>query len=192
MKPAKFHHIQLNVNQIDKTAEYYKKYFAVNYNENKKEILLLNTTDESYFFLNEVQHTPDTHLGTSLWHIGWSGINGEEEFNWRTNNGVRVHTPLNPLREHHWMYFYGPNNEIIEIFTENQHQNFEHIHLLASDVDYTSEWFTNYLGLIPENEKAIPWSNNLFMWNKLILGDINIMINGKPKQQRTWYPDNGF
>ena len=176
---------------LDSTIAYYEKFFSakcVQYREDSKALL----TEKSFLLLNKVDEAPSSHLGTSLWHIGWSGVDGKHEFEWRLKQGIEVHTSINPLGNDHWMYFHGPNKEIVEVFTGNKNHSFEHIHLLASDVDKTMEWFKLNLGLEPEYENAIPWSNGLFKWNKLFVDNINIMVNGRPKEERTWYPTNGF
>ena len=37
---------------------------------------------------------PPSHLATSLWHIGWAGVDGPSEFEWRAKAGIEVQTPL--------------------------------------------------------------------------------------------------
>lgn len=187
MSKANFHHIHLNVIDRDATIAYYQKYFGakpVKY-RNRSDALF---TEKSFLLLDLVDVTPPTHLGSSLWHIGWSGVDGQSEFDWRVKEGIAVHTPINPLGDNHWMYFLGPNKELIEIFTGNKNHTFEHIHLLASDVDKTMNWFSEHLGLKPVNEEAQPWDNGLFKWNHLLVGNINIYAYGKPVEERSWFP----
>ncbi|PRX55304.1 VOC family protein [Flagellimonas meridianipacifica] len=191
MFKANFHHIRLNVTDIDKSISFYQKFFGatcLNY-RGKAEALF---TEKSFLLLNKVSEAPKSHLGTSLWHIGWSGVDGQSEFDWRVKEGIEVHTPINPLNDSHWMYFYGPNKEVVEVFTGNKNHRFEHIHLLASDVDQTMNWFKTNLGLSPESPSAQTWGNGLFKWNRLTVDNINIMVNGRPVQERTWYPSEGF
>ena len=187
MARANFHHIHLNVTDPDTTIAYYQKYFGakkVKY-RGKTDALF---TEKSFLLLDQVAESPKTHIGSSLWHIGWSGVDGQSEFDWRVKEGIAVHTPINPLGDSHWMYFFGPNKEVVEVFTGTKNHTFEHIHLLASDVDETMDWFKMYLGLIPENESAQPWGNGLFKWNKLHVDNINIMVNGRPVEERSWFP----
>lgn len=187
MEKANFHHIHLNVTNKDFSIEYYKKYFGAKHIKYRNEVSAL-LTEKSFFLLNQVDYIPPTHFGSSLWHIGWSGIDGHSEFNWRVEKGIKVHTPINKLEDNHWMYFYGPDREILEVFTGNKNRTFEHIHLLASNVDDTMEWFKTHLGLSPLYENAQEWSTGLFKWNQLNIGNINIMINGKPVEERSWFP----
>ena len=191
MSKASFHHIHLNVADIDVTIAYYEKYFGATRIKYRglTDVLFV---ERSFIFLTKVEAPPKTHLGTSLWHIGWSGVDGQSEFNWRVKAGIQVHTPINPLGSDHWMYFYGPDMELVEVFTGNKNHRFEHIHLLATNVDVTMNWFKLHLGLPPESEVARLWGNGLFKWNKLYVDNINIMVNGKPIEDRTWYPTDGF
>lgn len=191
MQNASFHHVHLNATDLKKSISYYQKFYGaipIRY-RNREEVLL---TERSFLFFNKVGEEPVSHEGSSLWHIGWSGVDGPSEYNWRVKEGAEVHTPINPLKDDHWMYFYGPNKEVVELFTGNKNHRFEHIHLLAKDVDGTTQWFKDNLGLIADFEEAQPWPNNLFKWNKLYIDNVNIMINGRPEQERTWYPNNGF
>ena len=191
MNKASFHHVRLNVLDIDQTIAHYQKFYGANPIKyaNRADALF---TERSFVLLNKVNKLPTSNLGTSLWHIGWSGVDGISEFEWRVREGIKVHTPINPLKEDHWMYFYGPNQEVVEIFTGNRNHRFEHIHLLAADVDVTVNWFKENIGVQADYEVAQPWSNNLFKWNKMHIDNINIMVNGKPEQERDWYPSNGF
>lgn len=191
MYKARFHHIHFNTVSIENSIAYFKKFFGakpVSFQNNTDALL----TEKSYLFFNEVITKPKSHNGSSLWHIGWSGVDGQSEFDWRVKDGIKVHTTINSLRDAHWMYFYGPNEEVIEVFTENKNHSFEHIHLLATDVNETMKWFTDNLGIYPEHETAQEWATGLFKWNKLFVDNINIMVNGKPKENRTWFPHEGF
>lgn len=187
MDKANFHHIHLNVTDRDTTIAYYQKYFGAKHVKyrNRTDALF---TEKSFLLLNLVDTTPPTHTGSSLWHIGWAGVDGHYEFDWRVKEGIEVHTTINSLDDSHWMYFFGPNKEVVEVFTGNKNHTFEHIHLLASDVDETMDWFKLHLGLTPENESAQSWGNGLFKWNILHVDNINIMVNGRPNLERSWFP----
>jgi len=177
------------VSDVASTAHFYQKFFGAKQIKfkNRSDALV---TEKSFIFFNTVDSTPSTNEGSSLWHIGWSGVNGPEEYNWRVKEGIEVHSPVTALGNDHWMYFWGPNNEVVEVFTANKNNNFEHIHLLATDVDKTMEWFETYLGLAPVNSVSQPWQNGLFKWNHLWVGNINIYVFGKPVEKREWYPEN--
>ncbi len=187
MDKANFHHIHLNVTDRDTTIAYYQKYFGakhVKYRDRTDALF----TEKSFLLLDLVDATPPTHVGSSLWHIGWAGVDGHSEFDWRVKEGIEVHTTINPLGDSHWMYFFGPNKEVVEVFTGNKNHTFEHIHLLASNVDETMDWFKLHLGLAPVHESAQPWGTGLFKWNILHVDNINITVNGRPVEERTWFP----
>lgn len=187
MSKAHYHHVRINTTDSKATIAFYKKYFGatqIRY-RHKSDALF---TEKSFLLLNEVNTVPETNVGSSLWHIGWSGIDGHNEFEWRVKEGISVHSPVTPLGEDYWMYFNGPSNELIEVFTKNKNHRFEHIHLLSSDVDETMNWFQTYLGLPAVHKTAKPWSNGLFKWNQLLVDNINIYVYGQPVEERSWFP----
>jgi catechol 2,3-dioxygenase-like lactoylglutathione lyase family enzyme len=187
MNKAHYHHTHINTVDCDATIAYYSKYFGavpLTY-KNKSKALF---TERSFLLLDQVAQQPQTNIGSSLWHIGWSGVDGPSEFEWRVNEGISVHAPVTPLNDDHWMYFNGPSNELVEVFTGNKNHRFEHLHLLATDVNETMNWFETYLGLKAVNKTAQPWSNKLFKWNHLFVDNINIYVYGKPVEERTWFP----
>lgn len=187
MENAHFHHVHLNVLDKAATIAFYQKFFGAKYVKyrNRADALL---TEKSFLLMDVVNETPPTNIGTSLWHIGWSGVDGQSEFDWRVKEGIEVHTPVTPLREDHWMYFHGPNKELLEVFTGNKNHTFEHIHLFATNVDETMAWFKENLGLSPVFQKAEPWANGLFKWNYMLVDNINIYVYGKPNSDRPWWP----
>jgi len=184
-----FHHVHLNVRDRDSTIAYYQKYFGATQVKYRDRVDAL-FTEKSFLLMNLVDTTPSTHLGSSLWHIGWSGVDGQSEFDWRVKEGIVVHTPITPLGDNFWMYFLGPEKEVIEVYTGNKNHRFEHIHLLSSDVDKTMDWFKSYLGLIPVYEEAKQWQNNnlRWKWNLLTINNINIIVFGKPVEEEPWWP----
>ena len=193
LRKASFHHIHLNVIDRDSTIAYYQKYFSATRVKYRDQVDAL-FTEKSFLLMNLVDTAPSTHLGSSLWHIGWSGVDGQSEFDWRVKEGIAVHTPITPFRDDFWMYFFGPNKEVVEVYTGNKNHRFEHIHLLSSNVDKTMNWFESHLGLIPENEEAKQWANNRlkWKWNLLLVGNININVFGKPVQEESWWPKEEF
>ena len=190
LNKVNFHHVHLNVTDRDSTIAYYKKYFGatqVKY-RNKVDALF---TEKSFLLINLVDTAPSSHLGSSLWHIGWSGVDGQSEFDWRVNEGIAVHTGITPLGDNFWMYFLGPEKEVIEVYTGNKNHRFEHIHLISTDVDKTMDWFESNLGLNPVFEKAKQWQNNKlrWKWNLLKVNNINIIVFGKPVEKESWWPN---
>lgn len=187
MSKANFHHVHLNVIDRHATIAFYQKYFGaklVKYRGRTDALF----TEKSFLLMDQVNGTPPTHVGSSLWHIGWSGVDGQSEYDWRVKEGIEVHTSVTPLGDNHWMYFYGPNKEVVEVFTGNKNHTFEHIHLLSTDIDKTMNWFELHLGLTAVNEEAQQWGNGLFKWNYLLVDNVNVYVYGKPIEERSWFP----
>ncbi|WP_197482128.1 VOC family protein [Polaribacter atrinae] len=188
LSKVNFHHIHLNVTDRDSTIAYYQKYFGATQIKYRERVDALYT-EKSFLLMNLVDIAPPTHLGSSLWHIGWSGVDGQSEFDWRVNEGIAVHTNITPLGDNFWMYFLGPEKEVIEVYTGNKNHRFEHIHLLSSDVDKTMNWFESNLGFLPVYKEAKQWQNNelRWKWNLLTVNNINIIVFGKPVEEESWW-----
>jgi len=145
---ASFHHVHLNVVAPQATVDFYEKFFGalpVNYRDRSDGLF----TERSFILLNPVPEPPRSNLGTTIWHIGWAGVDGATEFEWRTREGIGVQTPITPLGDNFYMYFWGPDREVIEIYTGSKNHRFEHVHLVAHDVYTTISWFQEHFGLDP-------------------------------------------
>ena len=182
---ANFHHVHLRVTNPDTTIAFYEKYFGsvlINYRGKSKALF----TERSFILFDSVKPEPPSNIGSSLWHIGWSGVDGNSEFNWRVAQGIEVQTPLTPLIANpskpkdtsYYMYFSGPSHELIEVYTGNRNHRFEHIHLLASNMEATTNWFRVNLGLITRFPKPINFYGVLM--NIFQVDNINIIIFAKP------------
>jgi len=149
VEPASFHHVRLNVTDPQATIEFYEKFFGalpIHYADRSPGLF----TERSFLLLDQVDTPPPTNLGTTIWHIGWAGVVGSTEYEWRTREGIGVQTPITPLgRENHYMYFWGPDREVVEVWTGSRNHRFEHVHLIANDVHQTITWFQDHLGLQP-------------------------------------------
>ena len=185
---ARFHHVHLNVTDTNKTIRFYKTFFGATQVRfrNRTEALY---TEKSFILLNQVRLAPRTHLDTCLWHIGWAGVDGPSEFAWRQREGATVLTPVTQLGDDHFMYFQGPDNEAIEVYTGNRNHRFEHVHLMASDVNKTTRWFTDFLNLKPARMQVPRPSADLDpnalrgIWmNSIQVDNVNLVIFGKPRQ----------
>ncbi len=182
VETAGFHHLHLNVTDRQATIDYYEKFFGtyeVMYRDRSPALF----TERSFLLLDEVAQSPRTHLGTALWHVGWAGVDGETEFQWRTREGIEVETPISSLRgsDENYMYFWGPDGEVIEVYTGSRNHRFEHIHLLANDPQATARWFERHLGMEPRGS-----ANQV-----LRVDNINVIIwqAQDPDEERPyWYP----
>ena len=46
----------------------------------------------------------------------------------------------------HFMYADGPDHEEIEVWTGTPYQRYNHVHLLAKDINATRDWYMKHLG----------------------------------------------
>jgi len=143
---AHFHHVHLNVTDPEASISFYKKHLgAVEIQYRGKSDALF--TERSYILLNEVNEPPRSGPTTALMHIGWAGVDGPNEYEWLKKEGLEFQTPATPLGSNFYMYFFGPDRELIEIYTGAKNHRFEHMHIWASDPNVTAEWFLNNIGV---------------------------------------------
>lgn len=143
--PGRFHHVHLNVTDPKASIRHYVKFFSavpVKFRGVSDALL----TDRSYFLLNTVDEPAATGPLTSIWHLGWGGIDGPSEYQWRTDQGIEWETGIQSLGRAHYMYAYGPDREIVEIYTGTPYNRYNHIHLLAADVNVTRDWYIDNIG----------------------------------------------
>ena len=135
---AHFHHLHLNVTDPAASIAFYKKYLG-----GKVDALF---TERSFILLNKVGEPARSAPTTSLKHVGWSGVDGPAEYEWLKRQGVEFETPPQPLGEDHYMYFYGEDRELLEIYTGARNHRFEHMHFWAEDPNVTAKWFVETVG----------------------------------------------
>ncbi|MBT5707852.1 MAG: hypothetical protein HOI66_16175 [Verrucomicrobia bacterium] len=184
---ARFHHVHLNVTNTLDTLEFYTKYFGANRVNFRDQIDAL-FTEKSFILLTEVPSSPKSHLDTCLWHIGWAGVDGPSEFRWRKEEGAKIHTPLTQLGNEYYMYFQGPNEEVVEVYTGSRNHRFDHLHLLASDVNKTIHWFLDTLHLktnrrtVSQPSKDLDPNSMRGIWiNSIQVDNVNLVVFGKPR-----------
>jgi catechol 2,3-dioxygenase-like lactoylglutathione lyase family enzyme len=135
---GRFHHVHLNVTDIAKTSAFYEKLFGVTPARYANGPALL--ADRAFIFLNQTP-TPASQLQTGVIHIGWSGLDGASEYAWWQKQGIEFYTPLTRLGAWEYFYLYGPDREVIEIWTQDRNHRFNHVHMLSPDPKVTAEWF---------------------------------------------------
>jgi catechol 2,3-dioxygenase-like lactoylglutathione lyase family enzyme len=185
---AHFHHVHLNVTDPRATIAFYKKFFGAN------EVRYRGLSDalfseKSFILLTKVPTAPPIGLGTSLWHIGWAGVDGPSEFAWRTKEGIGVQTPATPFGSNYYMYFWGPDREVIEIWTASRNHRFEHVHLLASNLNSTLTWFHDNLGLsplLPAPEPVTGVATNYIKVDNVSISVMEVPAHGQPRP--SWWP----
>jgi len=136
------HHVHMNVSDIGRTTEFYQRIFGVvpiKYN-NKVPALMM---ERSFLFLNKMDAGKiGNHEMTGLTHVSWSTVDGNQEFQWLKSQGVEFYTPVSEfLPGSTYMYLYGPDKEVIEVFDYQRHHRFNHIHMVAKDAKQTAQWF---------------------------------------------------
>jgi catechol 2,3-dioxygenase-like lactoylglutathione lyase family enzyme len=137
---GRFHHAHLNVSDIAKTSAFYEKTFGVvtvQYGGKAPALM----AERAFLFLNQVVAAIPSQLQTGVIHVGWSGVDGVSEFAWLQKQGVEFYTPLTRLGAWEYFYFYGPDREVIEIWTQDRNHRFNHVHMLSPDPKATAEWF---------------------------------------------------
>lgn len=143
---ARFHHFHLNVVDPEKSIKYYDTFFGsvpVTFRGISKGLL----TDRSFILLNKVDKAAPSEMISSIYHLGWGGVDGPSDFKWRDAMGIKWETPVTALGTNHYMYAYGPDNEVVEIWTGFKHYRFGHVHLFSDDVKTATEWYVKNLGL---------------------------------------------
>lgn len=196
IEPAHFHHVRLNVTDVGKSIAFYQRVFGavpVKFRGGPDALF----TERSFILFNPVNEPPDSTLNTGIWHIGWGGVDVKNEYEWWKGQGVDIHTPLSPLpgKDNFYFYINGPNKELIEINTMGHHR-FGHVHLFANDVNATSAWYRDNLGLKPTRDyvkkPAGDMSTLAGIWLNIIPCDnVSIIVFGKPDIEPTppWWPD---
>ena len=185
-EPAHFHHVRLNVTDVDRSIEFYTRVFGatrVRFNGLADALF----TERSFILFNQVASPAPSSLTSSLWHIGWGGVDVKNEFAWWRDHDVDIHTPLSPLpgKDNYYFYMHGPDRELIEINTMGHHR-FAHVHLFASDVNATCDWFATHLGLSPRRASHVPkpagdMSSFASIWiNTIQCDNVSIIVFGKP------------
>lgn len=146
------HHVHMNVTDINRTTEFYHRIFGVvpvQYNGKMPALLM----ERSFLFLNKTEiGAIGNHQRTGLTHVSWSAVDGNHEYQWLKNQGVEFYTPVTELGPGTtYMYLYGPDKEVIELFDSQRHHRFNHVHILAQNPAETAEWFHS----VTHAEKAI-------------------------------------
>lgn len=181
---AHFHHVHLNVTDPDSTVAFYETFFGaypVRYRDRSEALF----TERSFILMDEVSRPPPSNLGTALWHIGWAGVDGESEFRWRSREGIDVQTPRTSLGDDSYMYFWGPDRELVEIYTGSRNHRFEHLHLVVSNREATRRWFRRHLGLASRGSGG----------GALVTDNVNLILTelaGPDDERPVWYPDGEY
>lgn len=193
-----FHHIHLNAVDPSKTIAYYKRYFSgvpVKFRDVADAVLV----DRAFLLMTKVDSPAPSDLTSAIYHIGWGGVDGPSDFAWRDKEGMKWETPLRSLGPNHYMYAYGPDKEVVEVWTGFHHHRFGHVHLLSDEVNVAKNWYMKYLNLngpATDTKKPpkAPADLNLedsgvsifrYLWASAVTTDNGVTINifGKPSTE---------
>lgn len=195
-EPAHFHHVRLNVSDVGKSMRFYQRMFGavpIKYRGNPQALFV----ERSFLLFNAVDSPADGALNTGIWHIGWGGVDLRSEYEWYRKHGAEIQTPLSPLPGADNYYFYqrGPGKELIEINTMGHHR-FAHVHLFATDVNATSRWYRDHLGLKPRLGERPKPAGNMATLDKIWLNfmqcdNVILIVFGKPdvSPPPPWWPE---
>ncbi len=149
VEPAHFHHVVLNVTDPARSIKFYSRVFGATPLKFRGASNAL-FTERSFILLNQVDQPADSRVNTGIWHIGWGGVDVKNEYEWWKRHDVTFQTPVTPLpgRDNYYMYISGPDQELIEINTMGHHR-FAHVHFFCDDVNATTDWYAENLGLKP-------------------------------------------
>lgn len=201
---ANFHHAHLNVVDVGKSIDFYEKIFGtphVKFRGVSDAVL----TDRSFFLFNEVEEAAPWEMTSGIYHLGFGGVNGPGEFEWRDKLGVRWQGGgLGTLGQEHFMYAFGPDNEVMEVWTGFRHNRFGHIHFFSDDVGAATKWYMDNLGIpgpsrIPPKPPKAPanWAEQaggsfryLWMTQLKTNNDVAMNIFAKPTEETiNWWGD---
>lgn len=145
VEPAHFHHVHLNVVDIDKSIDFYRRILGgvpVTFRHKAPAVF----TERSFILFNKVDEPAPGQQDSGIWHLGWGGVDVPNEYKWLVSQGVDIHTPLYSLGRGHVVYINGPDKEMIEVNTMGHHR-YAHIHMFAKDVNATAAFYAEHLGL---------------------------------------------
>ena len=192
---AHFHHVHLNVVDRARTIDFYEKHLGATETLYRGKTTAL-FTERSFLLLTEVEEPPRTGPKTAISHIGWAGVTGHDEYEWLKAQGVEFQTPIGQLGSNYGMYFYGPDRELIEIWTGGKSHRFDHVHLWATDVERTAAWFREHLGLeprtMPKPASKDPVEISSIWMSFFRVDNVNLVLFGRPEFESRWWPGSSY
>ncbi len=191
MERPRFHHTHINAVDPAASIQWYKTMFSavpVKYRGLSDAVLV----DRSFILFTKVGQPAPWKLVSGIYHIGWGGIDGPSEFKWRSDKGAEWETPLSTLGNNYYMYAYGKDKEVVEVWTGFQHERFGHVHLFSDDVGAATEWYVKNLNVsgparvspkppaAPKDFKPSP-ENPMeifrYLWSSQVTTDNDVTIN---------------
>ena len=192
---AHFHHVRLNVTDPAATIAFYTKNLgAVETQYFGRHPALF--TERSFLLLNKVDSPPPFMPHSAVSHIGWASVNGQADYEWLKSQGVEFETPIGKLGNNYGMYFFGPDKELLELWTGGKHHRFDHVHLWASNVDATVKWYQKHLGLTGRAgpKPTTPDREDIrAIWMGFMQCDnVGFAVFGRPEFDSIWWPGGSY
>lgn len=192
---AHFHHVRLNVTDRDASIEFYRKMLGaveIKY----ADLVPAVFTERSFILFNVVDDAPPYMPHSAISHIGWASVDGQADFEWLKSQGVEFETEIGQLGNNFGMYFYGPDKELVELWTGGKNHRFDHVHLWATDVEKMVGWFRDHLGL-PGGAGPQPTSKDREDIRAIRMGSIRadnvgIVVFGRPDFDSVWWPGGSY
>lgn len=175
IEPAHYHHYHLNVKDPQASIKFYQDYLGA-IDVKYRSVADALFTERSFILLTKADPpAKPSSPACILTHMGWAGVDGPHEYELLKNQGIRFQTPVTPLGEAHYMYFYGPDDEVLEIYTGEKSHRFNHYHQFCTDIHAAAQWYVDNLGL----EARIPIESKPQM-NAIRVDNVNIVFHPKP------------
>ena len=176
------HHVHMNVSDIQRTTDFYRKFFGVvpvQYNGHAPALM----TERSFLFLTKRDAASiGNHQRTGLTHVCWGNTNGQQTFDWLKSQGVEFYTPIEEYTPGTtYMYVYGPDHEVIETSDAAKHHRYNHIHLVARDAKQTADWFRQLLAL-PQPVSAAPFDSQVLSFDGVLFAVLPIGARFTPRE----------
>jgi catechol 2,3-dioxygenase-like lactoylglutathione lyase family enzyme len=194
-EPAHFHHVRLNVTDPAATIKFYTKNLGAVEIKYQGRVPAL-FTERSFLLLNKVDSPPPYLPHSAVSHIGWGSVDGQADYEWLKSQGVEFETPIGKLGNNYGMYFYGPDKELVELWTGGKNHRFNHVHLWASDVAATADWYKKHLGLtarVLPKPKTKNHEDISSIWMGFMQCDnVGLVIFGRPDFDSRWWPGGSY
>ncbi len=195
VEPAHFHHVRLNVTDPAETIKFYTKNLGATQTKYHGLVDAL-FTERSFLLLNKVDSPPQYMPHSAISHIGWGSVDGQADYEWLKSQGVEFETPIDQLGNNYGMYFYGPDKELVELWTGDKNHRFNHVHLWATDVATTADWYKQHLGLstrVGPKPTLKSREDIRAIWMGFIECDnVGFAVFGRPDFDSRWWPGGSY
>lgn len=192
---ARFHHVHLNVKSAEESIKFYTKFFGgleIKFHDKSPAIF----TERSFILFTEVTEPPRTGPVTALSHIGWATTDGPATFEWLKKQGAEFQTEIGRLGADYGMYIFGPDRELVEVWTGSKNHRFDHVHLWATDAEVMFKWFEEHLGfagrLMPKRNFQHPENIMAIRMSFMMVDNVNMVIFERPEFESVWFPGSNY